>query len=347
MSSDLQSSANWESSTLCTLYKQLWVGAKPLPDNISLAGQTAVITGGNAGLGFEAGRQLLQLGLSNLVIAVRSRSKGEAAASKLREEFPLSTITVSIVDLTDYDSITNFCRECEKLERLDYVILNAGLMASELRRAERTGHELVFQTNYLSTVFMVLLLVPTLISKSKTNKSDHPPVLSIVGSDTMYSSTFTASTSVFDTIDNPPSYEELPHYATTKLLLMMFISRLAKEVDSENIIINVCNPGLTNGTGLVHHNEDQGLLNRVGSMLLRGLGRPIHVGASNYTYALLAAGLESHGSFVSDWSIKPYAPIMYTTDGQKISDMLWEETLRELTASGPVSLWFKPSFSLL
>lgn len=208
--------------------------------------------------------------------------------------------------MTDYDSITKFCRECEKLGRLDYVILNAALMASNFRRVDQTGHELVFQTNYLSTVLMALLLVPIMISKRRLIKSTRPPVLSVVGSDTMYLSKFTSSTSAFASMDNPPSYEEFPQYATTKLLLMMFVSRLAKETDPEKIVINVYNPGITAGTGLAHNAQARGLWDYVTtSILIRGLSRHPHVGASIYIYALLAAGGASHGSFVSDWDIKP------------------------------------------
>ncbi|KAF8164487.1 hypothetical protein K438DRAFT_1775464 [Mycena galopus ATCC 62051] len=40
--------------------------------------------GSNVGLGFEASMQLLGLGLSRLVLAVRSPARGNAAAAKMR-----------------------------------------------------------------------------------------------------------------------------------------------------------------------------------------------------------------------------------------------------------------------
>lgn len=306
MSRDLYQSAAWEASALCTLYKQLVVGPEPLPEGISLAGETAVITGANGGLGLEAGRQLLRLRLSRLIIGVRSETRGNAAASKLRDEFPDAIIDVFIVNLTDYDSIFNFRRQCQKLDRIDYFILNAGVMSSGLSYVEKTGHELVFQTNYLSTILMVLTLLPVLSTKRKSSSSIKTPVLSIVGSDTMYLSKFAQTSSIIAAMNNPQPYQELPQYATTKLLLMAFIARLSTKIDSDDVIINVCNPGLTSGTSLAHNDTQRHWLNRVSTnLMLKIMARSLESGASVYLHAILAGGKTSHGSFVSDWDIKP------------------------------------------
>lgn len=40
------------------LYRQLTFCPKPLPSTANLQGQTAIITGGNVGLGLEAAKQL-------------------------------------------------------------------------------------------------------------------------------------------------------------------------------------------------------------------------------------------------------------------------------------------------
>jgi hypothetical protein len=56
------------------------------PLNTNLSGQTALVTGSNTGLGYEAAMQLLDLKLSNLIFAVRSVDKGEAAAATMREQ---------------------------------------------------------------------------------------------------------------------------------------------------------------------------------------------------------------------------------------------------------------------
>lgn len=306
MSSKLEKDAAWEGSILGTIYKQLFVHPKPIPSTIRLDGQTAIITGANGGLGFEAARHLLRLGLSRLVVAVRSQNNGESAASKLRTEFPSANIEVSILDLSDYDSVTAFAKRCQQLERIDYAILNAGLQSSKFERNDRTDHEVVFQTNYLSTALLLLLLTPIMKEKKRNDTTRKPPVLTAVGSDTMYFAEFEASRPIFPRMDDPARYTQYQQYRDSKLFLMMFVSRLAEQLDPEDIIVSVCNPGLTAGTGFTHDIENPGFVDRyIIPLFVKAMGRTTPVGASNYLHALVIGGQESHGGFFSDWTIKP------------------------------------------
>jgi FlaA1/EpsC-like NDP-sugar epimerase len=67
------------------LHRQLFV-TPPLPHDVDLRGKTAIVTGSNAGIGLECARQLLDLGVSKLIIAVRNETKGEAARKNLLSE---------------------------------------------------------------------------------------------------------------------------------------------------------------------------------------------------------------------------------------------------------------------
>jgi retinol dehydrogenase 12 len=53
-----------------------WTKLPPLP-SVDLAGQTVVVTGSNAGLGYEAAKHFAKMGPKHL--AVWSKSKGKAA----------------------------------------------------------------------------------------------------------------------------------------------------------------------------------------------------------------------------------------------------------------------------
>lgn len=50
----------------------------------SQAGKTVVITGGNAGVGFEAARHMALKG-AHVTIVARSAARGDAAAATIRE----------------------------------------------------------------------------------------------------------------------------------------------------------------------------------------------------------------------------------------------------------------------
>ena len=306
MSSQLAKAVAWEGSVPGTLYKQLLIHPRPIPLTVSLVGKTAIVTGANGGLGFESARQLLQLGLSRLILAVRSEAKGQAAAETLRNEFPIADVQISLIDLADYGSINAFADRCRNLERIDYVVLNAGLQSSTFELNVKTGHEAVFQVNYLSTVLLLLLLVSVIKEKKRQHKTDQSSVLTVVGSDTMYFSKLETTGPIFPRMDDPKRFTKFRQYLDSKLLLMMFISQLADKLKPEELIINVCNPGMTAGTGLGHAVEKPSRAERyIAPLFGKLLGRSVQAGASVYIHALLMEGKESHGSFVSDWAIKP------------------------------------------
>jgi NAD(P)-dependent dehydrogenase (short-subunit alcohol dehydrogenase family) len=114
-------------------YRQLTY-TPPEVRGVSLDGQTAIVTGANRGIGFEVSRQLLDLGLSRLILAVRNEELGNVAANKLREgrKLPADAIQVWSVDMNSYDSVVAFSKRAESLERMDIVILNAGIIASKV-----------------------------------------------------------------------------------------------------------------------------------------------------------------------------------------------------------------------
>ena len=308
---------------------------KPLPANIRLEGQTAIVTGSNTGLGLEACRQLLQLGLSNLVMGVRSQARGDEAAKQLRGEFSSGnvTITVWLLDMDSYDSVRQFAEKSSTLPRIDIVILNAGMVKTTFTTAPSSNHELNLTTNYLSTALLAILLLPVL--KSKKNPSNpRPPVLSVVGSDTMYEPGNWPKTEgpVLPQWDDAKTFQYLQRYAMAKLLLAVFISRLAEFVDPNDVLINTVNPGATKNTGLT---RDASFMVRTAfKVLFSILGRSQENGASVYLNATLVQGPESHGSFISEWTIKPFPKFIYTEQGQALKNRLWDETMEEFNFAG-------------
>lgn len=72
-----------------------------------------------------------------------------------------------------------FARKCNDLLRLDIAIISAGIMNTAYRASPSTGHEEMFQINYLSTALLAVLLLPALSSK---NTTDAPGRLTLVAS---------------------------------------------------------------------------------------------------------------------------------------------------------------------
>jgi NAD(P)-dependent dehydrogenase (short-subunit alcohol dehydrogenase family) len=281
-------------------------------------------------------------------MGVRSQVKGDAAAAQLCTAFPSATISVWIVDLESYDSICTFADQCATLPRIDIAILNAGLMNTPYTVVPTTNHEITMQVNYLSTALLAILLLPMLRAK-RVDGAARPPVLTVVVSDAAYGADIETAGPVLQQLDKPKAFSQFPWYSKSKLLLVLFVSKLAELVSPEEVLVNMVNPGMTMGTAFFH---------RVPTVLLKLvavvqflLARSVAVGASTYIYAAVAEGKESHGALISDWAMKPYVvflsllchpqkekcayttrypKICYTLEGKEVREKLWVETIEEL-----------------
>jgi NAD(P)-dependent dehydrogenase (short-subunit alcohol dehydrogenase family) len=278
---------------------------------IAEKGSCAIITGSNVGLGFETAKQLLSLGLSHLVMAVRSIEKGNAAAKQLRAAAvvsanPSAKIDVWQLDMESYESIQAFIRRCqETLTRIDFAILNAGLSAMTFSTAPSTGHEKTIQVNHISTVLLIILLLPVL--RSKATGGSKPARLTIVNSVTAHlckipnKDTRPFLSSFDNTAITPWDAEE--RYGVSKLLCQLFIVKLAEHVDPDHVIINMVDPGLTKGTSLAR--DAKGAIGVAAKMFFSIAGRPVDRGAATYIDAVAGHGKESHGCFLMNCQVAP------------------------------------------
>ena len=125
------------------LYCQLFVHPKSISrKDINLSDRTAIVIGSSGGIGLECARLLLDLGVSKLILAVRNESKAKALVDGLttgRDNKP--TLEVWKLDYLSYDSVIEFVEHANKLERLDIVILNAGIYRTNFNLVPSTGHE--------------------------------------------------------------------------------------------------------------------------------------------------------------------------------------------------------------
>ena len=152
------------------LYTQLFVTPR-LPRDISFAGQTAIVTGSNVGLGKDAARQIASLGAAKVIIACRSVQKGEEAAEDIQKTLPASSKTkleVWSLDLGSSASIKEFAARANQLDRLDVLLENAGIATGKLELVE--GHESTIQVNVIGTFLLALLLLPKLRETAESYK---------------------------------------------------------------------------------------------------------------------------------------------------------------------------------
>lgn len=120
------------------------------------------MTGANSGLGLEASRHFVRLGAAKVILACRSEDKGEAARKDIeRSTGRHGAVEVWPLDLTSFNSVKGFCRRAQGLERLDVLILNAGVAVPEFAAADG-GYETQIAVNVISTFLMALMVLPKL-----------------------------------------------------------------------------------------------------------------------------------------------------------------------------------------
>ena len=89
--------------------------------------KTALVTGGNRGIGKEIVRQLAAKGLK-VYLAGRDRGKAEAAAEEIRRDSGAGEIDTVELDVTDRESVRRAASEItQNNEPLDILINNAGI----------------------------------------------------------------------------------------------------------------------------------------------------------------------------------------------------------------------------
>ncbi|KIX92105.1 uncharacterized protein Z520_12189 [Fonsecaea multimorphosa CBS 102226] len=296
------------------------------PDGTNLSGKVAIVTGSNIGLGFEAACQLLSFNLSDLVLAVRTVQKGQGAAARLSKQYPKAIIKVWPLDMSSYQSVEAFAKRAgSELTRLDLVILNAGVGNPHLEVNASTGHEAMMQVNYLSTILLAILLLPVLKQKSPPNV---PGRLSIVSSGLALVAKIPPSEQgVFKALDEPDKFNPMTNYSVSKLLAHMFLYQLQDKVSANDVVVNLVDPGYVKGTQLARQVTGIGAV--VTWLLGAATGRSTARGASTYLDAVISKGKESHGCYLADWQIRPFAPVLYTPHGKQLIEQVWRETLEE------------------
>ncbi|CAK7264713.1 hypothetical protein SEPCBS119000_001134 [Sporothrix epigloea] len=304
------------------------------PRSTDLSGQTAIITGASAGLGLEAGRQMLGFGLSRLIVAVRSPAKGEDAAAGLRKAHPKARIDVWELEMESYKSVQAFAARADReLPRIDTVILNAGIIGDTFQTSPETGHERVIQVNYLSTFLLAILLLPVLKTKGRSSGGTTPH-LTIVNSGVSLGSThpWEDTRPLLPAFDSTAKMEwdSTERYQSSKLLGQLLFIKLFTFVSPDDVIFNMVDPGYIRNTSLQREVTERGYIVSLLLWLSKAIaGRRLTVGGSTYLDAAVVRGKESHGCFIMDWEVRPFAIFAYTQKGKENIEVLWRETMEE------------------
>ena len=130
-----------------------------LPDQ---SGRVFVVTGGNAGLGYFTVEQLAGTG-ARVILASRSQQRADAAIASVKERVPNADLGFVRLDLSSLDSVREVGEYLGGVDRLDGLVLNAGMTTGSVRRKTTAdGNEFIVGVNYLGHFALTAGAIPAL-----------------------------------------------------------------------------------------------------------------------------------------------------------------------------------------
>jgi len=201
----------------------------------NLAGKTYVITGANAGAGFEASRTLLSKG-ARVVMLNRNPEKSGAAIETLKAELGADAdVSFIKMDLAVLASVREAATEVlERVPHIDALICNAAIAQVASHQLTVDGFESQLGVNH----FGHFLLCGLLFERVEAS-SGH---IVVVGSNAYKMGLKKIQ---FEDLNFDNNYTAWNSYAQSKLAQMMFAYELQRRVQTAGkpVQVHVCHPG--------------------------------------------------------------------------------------------------------
>src|SRR6266516_1299152 len=263
---------------------------RDIPDQ---SGRTALITGGNSGLGYQAVLQLARKG-ARVLLAARDRARGTAALERLAAEAPATNAELAQLDLADLACIERFSAALlDGGQGLDLLINNAGVMAIPHRETTAQGYERQFGTNHLGHFALTGRLLPALARR---------PGSRVV---TVSSNQHKRAKGIdFDDLQAEHSYRPWGAYAQSKLANAMFVLEFDRRLRAAglDIVSAGAHPGFAHTNLQITGPRSGGI-----SLVARGMGlatrlfaQPARDGALPTLYAATAGNVHGGDYFGPD-----------------------------------------------
>ena len=127
---------------------------------------TAVVTGGNSGIGAVTVSTLAVTGMK-VVLCARDETSAQEALAQV-PEWCRANVSIQKVDLADMQSIEQASKEIlERCDNIQVLVNNAGVMAPPNRLETKQGIELQFGTNHVGHFMLTRLLLPGMEENSR------------------------------------------------------------------------------------------------------------------------------------------------------------------------------------
>ncbi len=262
--------------------------------------RTALVTGANSGLGFEAAAQLAASGYGRVILACRTLEKAEGARQALVERVGSDPYETVAIDLADIESSNAAAHDLiRRGHRIDALLLNAGLVPGDSMIKTADGLELAFAASIIGHHVLTLRLLEAglldgarvVLAGSEAANNDLPAMMgmSVYGFATEPPSQFGDNLHdamlTFARGERPEAYDGTRYYSTTKVFSAWWSAAMASRF-GDRVSVFTVSPGSNMSTNAARNTT--GLKRFLFTKVMPAIGpligwdQPVAQGAKRY-----------------------------------------------------------------
>ncbi|XP_058011148.1 WW domain-containing oxidoreductase isoform X2 [Ahaetulla prasina] len=278
-----------EDNPMKTNMKQKYDGnttAMEVLEGRDLSGKVIIITGANAGIGFETAKSFALHG-AHVILACRNTSRADEAVRQILKEWHKAKVEAIALDLASLQSVWEFAETFKsKNLGLHVLVCNAAVFGLPWQLTE-DGLETTFQVNHLGHFYLIQLLKDVLCRSA-------PARIVTVSSESHRFTDIKENSGKLDFNLLSPSkkdYWAMLAYNRSKLCNILMSNELNRRLSPHGVISNALHPGNLIYSS-IHHNW---WLYTLLFTLARPFTKSLQQGAATTVYCAVAAELEGLG----------------------------------------------------
>lgn len=307
----------------------------PLPEikHQDLSGKVVVVTGANAGLGFEIAKYIASTKPQKLILACRNAEKAQNAVKRIKDATNFADLEAWSLDLSSFASTQAFAKKfLDSGLPLDVLVSNAGLGAAHNWVTSDDGYEITTQVNHIANVLLISLLHPAL-KKAKVDEKAHFPRVNVVASDTHFWSPLRHENAhpVQALLTEPATPSGMGTYPSTKLLNVLFAKAYAARCP-DRVWICSSNPGYTESElGMKDPKSGEAKTHERPPLPMR----KTFEGAKTLIDASISPNVGESGGYYSSMAESRTRSDTVGEAGKKFQDAVWNDTIEILKKHVP------------